>query len=442
MFTRRDLIRLILPLIIEQVLVATIGIADTLMVSAVGEVAVSAVSLVDSFNVLLLQVFAALATGGGIVAAQYLGRDDQENAESAARQLLIITTGFSIVLGAFCFLARRPLLGLLFGSAEPAVMEGALTYLWISALSYPLIALYNGSAAIFRVQGNSRISMLAAGLMNVTNISFNALFIFVLKMGVAGAALGSLISRGFGAALLLFLLRNPQNRIHIELPMSLRLERSMVQNILHIGIPNATEAGVFQLGRVLVQGIVAMFGTVSLAANAVANSIMTISQMPGSAIGLAIVTVVGQCIGAHKYKQAKKYMVWLTGTSLLSLFALNLLIALLVHPIVGLFGSISPESAALACKMTLVCNLLNVLFWSTSFVLPNGLRAASDVRFTMMISIFSMWTFRVGLSYLLAKLSNFGAMSIWYAMAFDWAFRTIAFVWRLMSNRWTKNRTV
>lgn len=440
MFTKRDLARLIVPLIIEQILMSTIGIADTLMVSSVGEIAMSAVSLVDSLNNLLLQVFAALATGGAIVSAQYLGRGDLEKANSAARQLLVLTTGFACVLGVVCFAGRIPLLDFLFGSAERRVMEEALVYLSVSALSYPLIALYNAAAAIFRVQNNSRISMLAAALMNVTNILFNALFIFGLHMGVAGAALGSLIARGFGAFFLMWLLHHPQNQIWVAFPVSLRLESQMVGNILRIGVPNSIEAGIFQLGRVLVQSIVALFGTVALASNAVANSVMTISQMPGSAIGLAIVTVVGQCVGAKQYDQAKRYMIGLPLMAMGAMGILNLLIILGVHPVVGLFSSLSAESAALACRMIVVCCLLNIVFWPMAFVLPNGLRAASDVKFTMVVSILSMWTFRLGLSYVLAKNTNLGAMCIWYAMGLDWLFRASCFLARWASNRWKKNR--
>ena len=268
MFTRKDLVRLIVPLIIEQVLAATIGIADTLMVASVGEVAVSGVSLVDSINILLLQVFAALSTGGAIVAAQYLGREDAENANRAARQLMVVTTLVAAGLGAVCLAVGPAILHLLFGSAEQAVMQSAQTYFWLSALGYPLIAIYNVSAALFRVQGNSRISMFAALVMNVTNIGFNALLIFVFRMGVAGAALGSLIARMCGTALLLFFLRNPHNRLHLDTLRGFRFDREMIRNILRLGIPNGLENGIFHIGKIIVAGLIASFGTVAIAANA------------------------------------------------------------------------------------------------------------------------------------------------------------------------------
>lgn len=441
MFKRSDLVRLIIPLIIEQILAATIGVADTFMVSSVGEAAMSGVSLVDTINILLLQVFAALATGGAIVVSQYLGKEDGENANIAAKQLVIVVTLLSLVLMAACLVWKVPLLDALFGSAEPEVMENARTYFAISAVSYPLIAIYNGCAALFRAQGNSKISMVAALIMNIVNISFNAAFIYGLKMGVAGAALGSLIARFTAAAFLFILTTHKQNRVHIENLRDLSPHPVMIRNILRIGVPNGVENGIFHVGKIMVQGLIATFGTVALAANAVGNSIMTMSQMPGAAISLAMVTVIGQCIGAREYKQAKHYMLALTGTAYVMNLALNLSIILLMRPIIGMF-QVSAQTAALAWQLGLVCCIGNFTFWPASFALPNGLRAANDVKFTMIISIVSMWVFRVGFSYVLGLMFELGVLGVWCAMLVDWLFRAVVFFVRLMSGKWQNRQFI
>lgn len=313
MFTRRDLVRLIIPLIIEQVLAATVGIADTFMVSSVGEAAVSGVSLVDSINLLLLNVFAALSTGGSIVASQYLGREDQPSANAAAKQLLTVTTLVSFGLVAVCMPGSKFILHALFGSADAAVMGNAEVYFLLSALSYPFMAVYNACAALFRAQGNSKISMMAALVMNIVNISFNALFIYGLRLGAAGAALGSLIARGVSAAFLLAVLCHHNNRIYLDELKKLEWHPAMIKSILRIGVPNGLENSMFHIGKLMVAGLITTFGTVAIAANAVGNSVMTMSQMPGAAVSLAMVTVVGQCVGAGEFPQAKKYMLGLVG---------------------------------------------------------------------------------------------------------------------------------
>ena len=305
MFSRRDLWRLILPLVIEQLLAVTIGMADTVMVASVGEAAVSGISLVDSVNILLINIFSALATGGAIIAAQYIGREDRENACAAAKQLLLASTAVSLVIMAGCMFFQRPLLTLIFGQIEPLVMDNANTYFFLSALSYPFLAVYNSGAALFRSMNNSKISMVTSVGMNLINIAGNALTIYGFHMGVTGAGLSSLISRAAGAAAMLVLLQNPHNLIHIEHIWKPELRPRMIRNILQIGIPNGLENGMFQIGKILVQSLIASFGTAAIAANAVASSVASLAQIPGGAIGLGMITVVGQCVGARDYRQAR-----------------------------------------------------------------------------------------------------------------------------------------
>ena len=441
MFSRRDLWRLILPLVIEQLLAVTIGMADTVMVASVGEAAVSGISLVDSVNILLINIFSALATGGAIIAAQYIGREDRENACAAAKQLLLASTAVSLVIMAGCMFFQRPLLTLIFGQIEPLVMDNANTYFFLSALSYPFLAVYNSGAALVRSMNNSKISMVTSVGMNLINIAGNALTIYGFHMGVTGAGLSSLISRAAGAAAMLVLLQNPHNLIHIEHIWKPELRPRMIRNILQIGIPNGLENGMFQIGKILVQSLIASFGTAAIAANAVASSVASLAQIPGGAIGLGMITVVGQCVGARDYRQARSYTLKLTGVSYASLIAMNLISLVLLDPLIGMYN-LSPEGMGLARLILLWQIGVSSVLWPASFTLPNGLRAANDVKFTMLVSIFSMWVFRIGFSYLLAQWLQMGLLGVWLAMYVDWAVRIVFFLFRFFRGRWMNKQII
>ena len=438
MFSRKQLAKLILPLVVEQFLAMTIGIADTLMVANCGEAAVSGISLVDSINILLINIFSALATGGAIVCSQYIGKEQPENARKAAKQLVLITAVLSVAIMVACLLSQRGLLRVLFGSIEDAVMENAVTYLFLSALSYPFIAVYNAGAALFRSMGNSKISMYASLMMNIVNVGGNALLIFGFQMGVAGAGLASLVSRMLAAVFVLYLLRNQKNLIYIEHWMHWKPNFDMMKNILRIGIPTGLENGMFQIGKILVASLIATFGTASITANAVANNASSLVFVPAQAIGLGMITVVGQCVGAGDFKQAKSYMLKLTGVAYLFMVALNVLMYFCIDPMLALY-QLSDETAAITpgnYDLALCCGCYPV---AAAFTLPNGLRAAGDVKFTMAVSVFSMWAFRIGFSFLIGKYMGVGVLGVWIAMFIDWIFRIILFAWRVVSGKW-KNR--
>lgn len=443
-FTKRDLKKLILPLIVEQLLAVTIGMVDTVMVSSCGEAAVSGVSLVDSVNVLLINIFSALATGGSIIASQYLGRDDRKNANAAAKQLLLSVGVLAGVLTLLAVVLNRSLLQLLFGAAEQDVMDNCVVYFFWTALSYPFIGIYNGGAALYRAMGNSRITMVISMAMNAINVCGNALLIFVFQMGAAGAAISTLISRIVGAVVVTVLLLNPHhNKIYLEFHSrrDFRFDFSMIRRILGIGIPNGLESGMFQFGKIILQALVTSFGTVAVAANAVGGSITSLTQIPAVAIGLAMITVVGQCVGAGEYKQAKRYIWKLYGLSEASMVILCLALVAFLRPVVGIYG-LTPETTELTVELVLWFSLAAILFWPASFTLPNGLRAASDVRFTMTVSILSMWTCRIFCSYLFANTFGLGVLGVWIAMFIDWVFRAFAFLYRLVSGKWMGRRSI
>ncbi len=435
LFSKRDLYKLIVPLIIEQVLAVTIGMVDTVMVSSVGEAAVSGISLVDAINNLFIQVFSALATGGAVVAAQYLGRREPENACASAKQLIYSITALALIIMGIALTARRPLLRLVFGSIEEEVMTHAQTYFLLSGLSYPFLAVYNGGAALFRSMGNSKISMFSSVLMNMINIGGNALTIFVFHWGVFGAGMSTLVSRAFGAVIMMVLLRHRDNPIHVEKMLRFDYNLSMIKNILRIGIPNGMENGMFQVGKILVSSLVATFGTTAIAANAVAGNMAGLCTIPGSAIGLGMITVVGQCVGAKDYNQAVYYVKRLMAITYLSVGALSAAMFFLASPLVGMY-SLTPETASLAANLIRLHAVFCVVFWPTSFSLPNGLRAANDVKFTMLVSVICMWTARIGSSYLFALVFGWGIYGVWLAMFADWVFRSVFFVIRFLGGKW------
>lgn len=435
MFTRKNLTKLIIPLIIEQMLAVTVGMADSMMVARVGEAAVSGVSLVDSINVLLIGLFGALATGGAVVSAQFLGHKEEKNACIAGEQLIAVTFSLSLVLMAFALICRIAILKLLFGQVASDVMVNAQTYLFYSALSYPFIAIYNACAALFRSMGNSKVSMIIALIMNMINIVGNAILIFGFNMGVAGAAIATLISRIFAAATIYILLKNKKHVIHIEPLRSFQVNLLMIKRILRIGVPNGMENSVFQVGKILVQGITASLGTSAITANAIAGNVGGLGVLPGSAMSLALITVVGQCMGARDFDAVKYYTKKLMKVTYMVMSVLNVIIIFAIPLILKLYD-LSDETGAITTQLLIYHCILATLFWPSSFSLPNALRAANDVKFTMWVSMISMWVWRIGFSYILAIVFDMGVFGVWIAMTIDWLFRSICFVVRFQKEKY------
>ncbi len=434
LFSKQDLRKLIIPLILEQALAITVGMADTMMISSVGEAAVSGVSLVDMYNNLVFSVLAALATGGAVVTSQYLGAGRPEKACRSARQLICTAGMIAIAVMLLSVLFHRPVLRLLFGGIEADVMQNAIIYMVISALSFPMLAVYNAAAALFRSMGNSQITLKVSILMNVVNIVGNAVCIFGLHMGVAGVALPTLISRTLAGILLYVLLRRPENVIRLERGR-FRFDFEEVKRILYIGIPSGIENGIFQLGRVLVVSIIAGFGTVQIAANGVANSLDAMGCIAGQALNLAMIAVIGRCVGAKDETQIRHYTKKLLGMTYLFTAMTNIVILVFLPQILSLYG-LGSETTKLAWTLVMIHDGIAIFLWPLSFTLPNMLRACNDVKYTMVISIFSMITFRIGLSYILGVQMQLMAVGVWIAMVADWIFRVICFLVRYFRGKW------
>ena len=376
-----------------------------------------------------------------MLCAQYIGRDDHANANASAKQLIVATFLISAAIMIICLFGNAPILSVVFPNTEKSVMNNCITYFFWSAISYPFLGVYNAGAALFRSMGNSRITMIISLAMNLLNICGNAILIFGCGMGVAGAAIATLASRIFGAVIILYLLRWRSHGITLDSLLHWRLDFKMIRTILKIGIPNGLENGMFQIGKILVQGLVASFGTVAIAANAVGNSIASMATIPGAAVGLGMITIVGQCIGAKRYDEAKRYMFRLTGLAYVLMIFVNIILFLLLNPLIGLFN-LSAETASITSVLLIYHGIMSSILWPMAFTLPNGLRAANDVKYTMLVSVISMWACRIGLSYILASFLNLGVLGVWIAMTIDWAVRIIFFLGRVISGKWKKKEVI
>ena len=421
MFTRKDLAKLLLPLIVEQLLAVLVGMADVVMVAAV-----SGVSLVDSISILIIQMLAALATGGSVVCAQYIGKKQPENACEAAGQLILVTTMVSVVIAVIALIGNRHLLAMIFGKVENSVMENAQIYFWLSALSYPFLAVYNSCAALYRAMGNSKVSMYASLVMNAINIAGNAICVFGLHMGVEGVGIPTLVSRAFAAILMLFLIQRPQNVIRIRNLQELRFNGRMIKDILKVGVPNGMENTMFQFGKLFLQSLVSSLGTVAIASYAVASNLVTFEYLVGNAIGLGIITIVGQCVGAGEWEQAKQYTKKLVLVNYAALVVICSLMILFRNQVVGIYN-LSPEATRTSAEM-LFAHSLAMVVWPLAFTIPYSLRASFDAPFTMYVSVASMWIFRIASAYFFVKVLNLGVMGVWYGMYIDWVFRGLLFI--------------
>lgn len=452
LFSNQDLVRLIFPLVIEQTLAILLGMVDIMMVASLGEASVSGVSLVDSINILLLQIFAALGTGGAVVVSQFVGRNDPDKASRAARQLIYSTVAVSVIIVGVALVFHKQILRLIFGNIDADVMDAAERYFLITLCALPSIAIYSGCAGLFRAQGNSSVSMMSSALVNILNIGGNAILLYGFGWGVEGVAVPTLISRTVAAAVLLFLLyRNKE--YHGKAAISIKgishvyFDWELIKRILMIGIPNGIENGMFQIGKLMMMSLIASFGTTAIAANAACGNIASFSCLPGTAIGLSMLTVIGQCVGAGDINAVTYYTKKLMRLAYIYIAVLNVFIYIFAPQIVSIYN-LAPETTSLSIFITRFYAICVIVFWSPSFALPNTLRAVNDATFTMIVSFASMWLVRVGMGYVL-KMTNifglqdymswpsyYGLFGVWIAMVLDWIARSACFIIRFMHGKW------
>ena len=435
LFSNRELANLIGPLVIEQLLAVFVGMADSIMVANVGEAAVSGVSLVDNIMILIINIFAALATGGAVVAGQYIGRKDEKSACKAATQLVWFVSLSAVAIMILVYFGKDIILNQVFGHITAEVKGHADIYLLIVTASIPFIALYNGGAAIFRAMGNSQVSMRVSLLMNAINVTGNAILVFGLRIGTAGVAIPTLISRMAAAIVITVLLCNQTRILHIERTLKIRFDGRMIRKILAIGVPNGLENSMFQLGKILVLSLVSTFGTYAIAANAVSNAIALFQILPGMAQSLAITTVISQCVGANDYEQVRYYLKKLLAIIYVAMVGTVALIFLAL-PLILKAYNLSDQTAAAATNIIHFHGISAMIIWPLSFALPAAYRAAGDAKACMYTSIVSMWIFRIGFSYLVGKYMGLGVFGVWVAMVIDWVVRAICFIIRYFNGKW------
>ncbi len=441
MFDNRYLRSLIIPLLIETLLSVTIGMMDTIMVSTVGEHAVSGVSLVDSVSNLFVFLFSAFSTGGAVVASQYLGKKDRASACFSAKQLMYLSISFSFTVSLLLLLFRKPVMTLIYGHIEESVMTAALDYFIPIVISFPFLAVLNSTNAIFRSMGKSRITMIVSIIMNVINVSGNSILIYIFDMGTAGAGIASLLSRMVACFFMVYKVTRTKEEVHVDKPLKLEVDIPMIRRVLRIALPSGIENSVFHIGKILVSSTVASLGTASIAANAVFNALSTFANIPGTAVGMAAVTIIGQCCGAKAYDAASYY-----GKKLLILTYLMMgvtcTVMYILTPELALLYNLSEQANALAVEATRLNMFQTAIFWPFAFTVPNYLRAAGDARYTMVISILSMWLFRVVLSRILGITLGFGLIGVMWGMFIDWYCRGLFFTTRFIKGKWKTKRVV
>lgn len=438
--------KLILPLIFEQLLTVSVGMADTFMVSTVGEAAISGVSLVDGLNLLILQVMSAFCAGGIVIISQYIGDNNSANVKSASRHLEVLVDTFSVLVTLTFLLFGKYILKLLFGSIEADVMEAAQAYLMITALSFIFWGVYSSGAAILRCHEDTKTSMKISILMNLLNVALNAYFVFIANMGVVGVALATLISRAFaGVAMKIILEVRARKRkatvAESDSKKSLSLSFPMFRRILSMGIPSGIENGMFHVGKLALAGVISTLGTSAIAANSISYQVIEFPNIIGNTVGMALVVITGQNIGARNFDNAvrdTKYMIRLAyigdWISKISFFFLS--------PFIVRFFNLTPEATDMAVTVLRAFSIASLPIWPLSFTMPNALRGAGDVRFSMLVSIISMWAGRVIVGYVLIHFFHLGILGVWIGMFVDWFGRGISFLIRFISKKWLKKRAV
>lgn len=441
LFTNRDLYQLFIPLVIEQFLEYSVGLTASILVAHVGEAAVSGVSLVEFVMALLISVFAALATGGAVIAGQYLGNKQEKSANKVANQLVWFAGITAVIIMVLIYLFQTAILHGLFGQISDEVYGHASMYLLIVAASIPFLGLYNAIAAIFRTMGNSKLPMKIMLVMNMVNVAITAVLIFGFHLGTAGVAIPTLVSRAGAALLIVAFAFNHNNVLHLEKTLRFKFDGSMIKRILKIGVPSGFENGMFYFGRLIILSLVSTFGTAAIAANSVGGTIIMFEVLPGMAVGLGLTVVISRCVGLGDFEQARYYTRKITGALYVAQIISSAIVILLLPAILNIY-SLSPEATQWTTEIVWGHAIMMILIWPLAYTLPVTFRAAGDAKFPMVISIVSMLCCRIFLAYVFGVYLNMGMIGTWIAMFVDWIVKAIIFVWRYFSGKWTGYRAI
>ena len=468
LFTARQLLWLVLPIVIEQIFSTSLGFFDSLMVSnmpaaqAVRSNASNAIGNVDYVNNLIIQLFSAFASGGAIVTSQALGAGDRVRANKVAKQLLALVVCISLGVGVFCLGLNRPLLKLLYGNVDSSTFSYQRTYFYVTAASFPFIGLFNACAALLRAQRKGFSTMASAAMSCVVNIGLNAVFLFVLDMGVLGAGLATLFCRAIPAVFMLALLSREGNVVRVRVFERFRFDRAMITSILRLAVPSGVESALFQLGKLMTNtfvnagvyatGAKSITGVDEMGAlihiniqangNTIANQINNFASVVGGGVGTSCLTVIGQSVGAGDLDQVKYYMKRMFVISYVANgLCVGTIIALM--PLLTQLYGYAEQAKAIGRQCLYFCLTLQLFTYPLSFTAPGILKATSDVKYVMYSAVISMFTMRVSLAFLLTTdmfpgMPELGAMGYWIGMCSDWVLRSILFSARLLSGRWKR----
>lgn len=435
LFDNKTLFLLLLPIIIEQFLNSFMGMVDTMMVSTIGSEAMAAVSLVDSINNLVIQIFSAMASGATIICSQYIGSGNKKESNRAAGQVVLTVFVISPSIVVFCILGGERLLRLIFGTVEDSVMDNSLVYFIITVISYPFLALFSAGSAFYRASGNSKFPTKVSVVSNIINVTGNALFIYGFQWGVAGAALATLLSRIFCTVVIYYCLRKPRQLIVVRDYLRIRPDIPLIAAIMAIGVPAGIENGMFQFGKLAIQSTVSTMGTIAMSAQAMTNILENVNGIFGNSVGIGLMTVVGQCIGASRKEEAKYYIIKLMSIAGIGTLISCLLVLAITKPVTWLAG-METEAAQICFELVIAMTVIKPFVWVGAFGLPYGFRAAGDVKFSMIASVSIMWGCRVALGIFLVRVFHFGLMGVWIGMFADWIVRAVLFTIRYVNGKW------
>ena len=440
-FSNKALIAFLMPVLFEQLMLAGLTMADTFMVSSLGETAVAGVALVNRIDNFAKQFFVSLAQGGSVVLSQYIGARDEDKAEISLKSnvRIVVLIGLAVML--FMVVFKEQTLHLLFGGAEANVLAISSEYFTITALSYPFVALYYAGSATFRAMGESKIPFMASIAMMGINLLLKYIFIFVIKIGVTGAAYSTLLAMGIVGFGLMLMLKGKKNRVRMVGFFKPDWDKKIVKSILTVSVPNGIEQGMFQLGALAIAGLVSGLGQASIAADSLARSITPLLYSIGAAFNAVMMMVVGQCMGAGNSDEAEMYAKHIIKLDYVLTFCNAILFMVLLKPLISVFN-VSPEAQHLAFWIMVLYTSGTIFMYPLSFALAAGLRGSGDTKFVMVIAVASMFLFRIGAAYIFVHLFHWGVIGTWVAMVSDWFIRSTLFMIRFKKGKWKLNKVI
>ena len=444
MLIRKNVLKLAVPIIVEQTFVMMLGVCNTMMAGHIGEEAVSAIGMVDSINMLFISFFAALSVGATVVVAQQIGQEKPKKANETAKQAIVSGVIVAGVITLLLWIFRVPLINFLYGSAEELVKSNAKLYIEFTLLTYPFIAIEQIANGILRGAGDTKTPMYITMFMNIINIIlgyrliYGIDFLHIPSFGIMGAALAIAIARMIGSVIIIIVLFRGSKIIKIKKLFPFKFDMKVQKSIFNIGIPAGMEQVIFQTGKLLVQVFIVTMGTASIASNAIGMSITQIINVPGNALCLAATTLVGQYIGRDDIKGAKSTLIYLVKIATICLVSIGIIFVPIAEWLASLYTNV-PEVIRLT-GILIKSNSVAMVVWAISFVLSSGLKGAGDTRYTMMTAFIGMWVFRIGLGYVLGIVFKMGILGIWIAMYIDWFVRGTMYSVRLKGTNWLGHR--